>query len=529
MFSARQLIFGTHQVTFRCTEGKSCESLTSPLKVGAFPKGQNGARSRSVWEHITQYSQRELTFDSDVLNAITAMFRAYNNKNGEVAFQAWGIPFAGSLSALNGLSPGPLKRAIFSSEQAIFGYSLAWYSTHSSLRRRCDFPTWSWASCSGSVGFMSLPFGTPDSAVIPDPEVDIWLEYNDGELAPLANYLSHGSTSQPSQYLHIEAWSVRSGLTFHPDEGRVTIDVGDEKYHLTANISMDTLPDEHDQKPVRDLLMGKEGWEAIVVYFSPEDNNDSVQPFIITLVRIDDPIKPHDEVFERIGHITDLRLEKISKKVEISVQNFTHDVLGREGIPIVEPETSPQTVGWAAKALKDQARETRQAEETFMKFREGLRHVDQPPQHSAVSSKTWDATEGSDLHGHAPCEDTHQSLYQTAKSNLAFKEVGAKALRQENSASAPREFRLPVGKLGNALDFLKSDEAANDGEGELQGQPDSRTNELGVVTHTIDISSSSESDSDDHEDYMINMIVRRGHIKRLFPRIPMARRRLIIK
>ncbi|GKT65303.1 HET domain protein [Colletotrichum tofieldiae] len=442
----------------------------------------------------------------------------------------WGIPFAGSLSALDGLSPSPLERALFSSEQAMFGYSLAWYSTHSSLRRRCDFPTWSWVSCRGSVEFMSLPFGIPDCAVIPDPEVIIWFECDDGKLTPFANYMLQSPAFQLSQYLHIEAWSVRDGLTFHHDEGRVTIDVGDEKYHLTANIGMDALPDEHDQKPVRDLLMGKEGWEAIVVFFSPEDNNDSVQPFIITVIRVDDPSKPFDEVYERIGHIKGLRLEKISKKSERTVRNLAHDVLGGKDISNAEPETRPPTVGWAAKALDDQARENREAEEAFSRFREGLRLIDQLPQLSAVSNKRSDASEGSDLRRlPAPDVDTNRSSSGTSESKLAYEELDDKDIRKETLASGSRKVPLPMGNVGNTSGFLKLDEAVSDAQGEFQGQTDQGTDDVGVGTHTTDTSSSSDADSDDHGDYMINMIVRRGHIKRLFPRIPMTRRKLIMK
>ncbi|KAI8200211.1 Nitrogen assimilation transcription factor nit-4 [Colletotrichum sp. SAR 10_76] len=163
-------------------------------------------------------------------------------------------------------------------------------------------------------------------------------------IVSLSEYMSQISSVQLSRYVHLEAWSVRSGLTFHPDEGRVTIDVGDYKYHLTGNIGIETLPDDKDQKPIHDLMMAKDGWEAVVVFYSPEDYECAVQPFIITLMRVDDPEKPVDEVYERIGHINGLRLEKMPQRREESYQAPEEDVLDKGGIQNPDTTTGGQEV-----------------------------------------------------------------------------------------------------------------------------------------------------------------------------------------
>ncbi|KAF4837577.1 Nitrogen assimilation transcription factor nit-4 [Colletotrichum siamense] len=303
VFSIRQLIFDAHQVTFR-----------------------------------------DLTFESDALNAITNTLNDYKDRTKDAAFHAWGMPFAANLNVLDGSSPGPLSHVTFASENAIFGFSLAWYSASTDLRRRHGFPTWSWSSCRANVGFLDVPDRNSNNVLMPDPEIDARLEYCDGQIVSLSEYKSQDSSVELSRYLHLEAWSVRSGLTFHPDEGRVTIDVGDDKYHLTGKIGLETLPDDKDQKPIHDLMMAKDGWEAVVVFYLPEDYQCAVQPFIITLMRVDDPEKPNEEVYERIGHIQGLRLEKKSKRRAESYQAPEEDVLDREEIRNPDTMTSGRKV-----------------------------------------------------------------------------------------------------------------------------------------------------------------------------------------
>ncbi|KAK1853531.1 C6 transcription factor [Colletotrichum chrysophilum] len=344
VFSVRQLIFDTHQVTFVCAESQKCESLTHPSEANISSQRLFGVRNRSAWEHISHYSKRNLTFESDALNAITATLNDYKDQSKDAAFHAWGMPFAANLNVLDGSSPGPLSHVTFASEDAVFRFSLAWHSASPDLRRRHGFPTWSWSSCRANVGFLDVPDRNSNNVLMPDPEIDVRLEYCNGQIVSLSEYMSQNSSAQLSRYLHLEAWSVRSGLTFHPGEGRVTIDVGDCKYHLTGKIGLETLPDDKDQKSIHDLMMAKDGWEAIVVFYSPEDYECAVQPFIITLGRVDDPEKPNEEVYERIGHIKGLRLEKMPKRGAESYQVPEEDVLDKEGVQNPDTTTGGQEV-----------------------------------------------------------------------------------------------------------------------------------------------------------------------------------------
>ncbi|KAI8167287.1 Nitrogen assimilation transcription factor nit-4 [Colletotrichum sp. SAR 10_65] len=114
--------------------------------------------------------------------------------------------------------------------------------------------------------------------------------------------------------------------------------------HQVTFIGLETLPDDKDQKSIHDLMMAKDGWEAIVVFYSPEDYECAVQPFIITLGRVDDPEKPNEEVYERIGHIKGLRLEKMPKRRAESYQAPEEDVLDKEGIQNSDTTTGGQEV-----------------------------------------------------------------------------------------------------------------------------------------------------------------------------------------
>lgn len=178
-FSNLCLVFTDHQVFYECQDhsGYQCESSSfamihrkSPTTLTGqrlFPLAEivdpyNSMNERfvihppgstikpavllSLGDHIMQYTSRDLTFDSDSLNAISAILRQ---------FQLQGVEF------LHGL-PLRLHHKRSGSEKLVydrynFAYSLCW--THVSTqgnppRRREEFPSWSWAGWTGSVSWL---------------------------------------------------------------------------------------------------------------------------------------------------------------------------------------------------------------------------------------------------------------------------------------------------------------------------------------------------------------------------------------
>lgn len=177
LFSDRCLVFTEHQAFYDSPESLQLETLSSPVHWKtqyisyATQKhlqldfrnheeqedfGINGAFSMKpvslpyeecalsvpyrepdylslLEQHIQQYSNRNLTYDFDALNAIKAILERFEIGERSIG-NACGVPSS------------------FGSEP-IFGYGLSW--THADIenprRRRLDFPSWSWAGWAEGV------------------------------------------------------------------------------------------------------------------------------------------------------------------------------------------------------------------------------------------------------------------------------------------------------------------------------------------------------------------------------------------
>ncbi|KAL6912651.1 hypothetical protein FSST1_010411 [Fusarium sambucinum] len=149
--SRRRLFFTDEQVFFECQE-MSCRETVEymwPLdKYRILDEANintNEGGLRSVHEHIEEYTQRQLTYDSDALNAILGVLQLYSAMSVPV-FHFWGLPMA----------PPQLDRRLYSlressySLQDTFLGSLCWYPKETAHRRLC-FPTWSWTGWSCRV------------------------------------------------------------------------------------------------------------------------------------------------------------------------------------------------------------------------------------------------------------------------------------------------------------------------------------------------------------------------------------------
>lgn len=94
---------------------------------------------------LQQYTARELTYDSDALNAFSGIVRDFENSKSKID-QIYGIPFM----------PGDPEKARMS-----FLNGLTWFHSSESQngndpsrpRRRESFPSWSWAGWAGKVDF----------------------------------------------------------------------------------------------------------------------------------------------------------------------------------------------------------------------------------------------------------------------------------------------------------------------------------------------------------------------------------------
>ncbi|CAG9994608.1 unnamed protein product, partial [Clonostachys byssicola] len=357
-FSNRQLIFTSHQVSFHCLQSEHCEIYTSPAIISPGVLNRTGKRTCSIWEHIEQYSKRDLTYDSDSLNGLRATINSFTESAEEPVGSLWGILFSETIAVLDHDHPsgragtlgmtGMLSRARFASPSAVFGYSLAWKflpQEHQILRRRAEFPTWSWTNCVGQVVHSRLPWLTPNQPVMPDPELDVAVLGPDGCRMPISTCFD--GSLEPSRYLDMKVWSVRDALTFNLAEGTALLDLGDTDNELKGFIQFDSIPtSDHGDKfeILSETQNSQKRWEAVITYVAPGVGGSNI-PFVLILAIVKDAQYPDRTVYERIGCIPSLQLIWKPKATRRAAR-----ALGKK-------RQSPRpTMRWAAEIIEEQER-----------------------------------------------------------------------------------------------------------------------------------------------------------------------------
>ena len=113
----------------------SCwEGLAVPADISkgrgrflVFPQDGIGTKAGDIVERLKEYADRQLSFESDALNAMLGIFRRYQVMG---VYQIWGIPF---------LADNKRERI-----DQNFTVALGWEPLSSKMRRREGFPSWSW-------------------------------------------------------------------------------------------------------------------------------------------------------------------------------------------------------------------------------------------------------------------------------------------------------------------------------------------------------------------------------------------------
>ncbi|KAF4996593.1 hypothetical protein FDECE_12362 [Fusarium decemcellulare] len=221
--SPRKLVFTKYQTYFECMEVSWNESIgglefiESPEQVdfGGFWKASSFLMnpysvrtiSRKYWDggylkecgtlHVgsrkthkmlrhrhhellklaEQYSSRELTFDCDSLNAFSGVLRFLERNSLPPTLHLCGLPYV-ALGSTDDEAVGMYLTA-----------SLCWYHlASSSIRRRCEFPSWTWAGWAGPIRSIRL---YKAQRWVPRAH-EILLEDKGGHIHPAAQYLQTG-------------------------------------------------------------------------------------------------------------------------------------------------------------------------------------------------------------------------------------------------------------------------------------------------------------------------------------------------
>lgn len=241
LFSRRRLIFTEEQVYFECNRSKRVETASYDFNEMEFEPMThlsaifNGGISSSSFEdgihgnldkHIEAYTRRTLSFQKDIINALSGVFRIFSCMPTPTR-HFWGVPMDYNL---HGDSCWPTNNAVIEPEpshrfegyvDAAFARGLCWF-LDMPCPRRPGFPSWSW---SGWIGPLA-PHAWGLLGYFRDSEVKIWLRRANGEYERLSESVVGSISKRGPRYtgytpmLRIEAWVIETSLTYIADGPR---------------------------------------------------------------------------------------------------------------------------------------------------------------------------------------------------------------------------------------------------------------------------------------------------------------------
>ncbi|KAF1954331.1 HET-domain-containing protein [Byssothecium circinans] len=222
ILSPRRLIFTDYQVYFECSGMYCCEALDFPLRslhtqngqrfqakfcdkfnIGMFPRGI-GTSAWEVVQRIEDYSTRQLTNPSDILNGISGILQAFKRSRKRVLHCA-GMPM---------IPATPKRRSGWESEPRVrewtpltgFCGGLCWGVVSPSERRE-GFPSWSWTGWRSKIRWEIRDYSW--HYVEPNKDLQLSIQLEDGRVVDLETFChSYDDMSMNiSDTLHIATWT----------------------------------------------------------------------------------------------------------------------------------------------------------------------------------------------------------------------------------------------------------------------------------------------------------------------------------
>jgi Heterokaryon incompatibility protein (HET) len=214
LLSRRRLIFTDQQVYYECRSEYYTEACLDHLLFGnphhwssVFPSSGIGKTPWDIITRIEEYSRRSLTNDSDILNGILGILRAFETSI-HATRQCWGVPILS-------VPPEIIKSATKSGKKNLgaqawgFVAGLGWTLSEPSTRR-LGFPSWSWTGWAGSVQW-GIDHNSLREITI-DPDIKLSIELRDGRVLDWDTYQQSyddlNSSLYLTHYIRISAWTT---------------------------------------------------------------------------------------------------------------------------------------------------------------------------------------------------------------------------------------------------------------------------------------------------------------------------------
>lgn len=200
-FSRRRLFFTNEQMYYECDGMFWQESIRAPLedllpekftnRLFTTFKGDAVAALQEYLDCVYFYNGRQLSFESDSLLAFRGILHFFGTARLPL-YHCWAVPSN---------QPG----APHMSPSSIFAKYLRWSPTNN-VKRRHDFPSWSWLGWAGQVSFPPQDTYSTESDTA---TLKFWIERKNQTLMPLETtkdaQLVTESLDELSPFLHIEA------------------------------------------------------------------------------------------------------------------------------------------------------------------------------------------------------------------------------------------------------------------------------------------------------------------------------------
>jgi hypothetical protein len=288
LLSRRRLVFTRSQVLFQCMNMHCWETISTPLHIlhtkdlkrfrdgisgcRAFPPRGIGKSLTDVVQRIGEYSQKDLSFEHDALNAILGVLHAFK-RAGVLAHHISGIP---SVTLLRSHHQPQLAKKPLESLAAGLSWVADSKNENSYLKRRKNFPSWSWAGWSG-VGLRYWYFLMDElsqstaitahfhpQALRSHTDIVVELEDENGQLLPWT--VSNSLKTFPRR-IYVTGWTTQLRITsaareYYQGWALDVPDLGDKvvKLHLTADPTQDlSLKRALVEQPWTGLILGWSG------------------------------------------------------------------------------------------------------------------------------------------------------------------------------------------------------------------------------------------------------------------------------
>ena len=255
VLSRRRLFFCEQQVYFECSGMHCYEAMEAPLNAMHIKSMERFSEWNEpalfvpitrehypldkVFDHLSQYTARALSYPDDILNGMLGILEAFERRYGSI-LHFTGITMAPDDTVLKYCPLNPEKRSSTREEQ--FATGLCW-KLKSPSKRREGFPSWSWTGWYGTV----LALSGYEGYIHNTHDIRFSIEGVNGEILDwerVCHAITMGvSTERQTAHLVVDADIITVRLSYSPDhengyeEGRLMVIC--PEYDIAAYIESD--------------------------------------------------------------------------------------------------------------------------------------------------------------------------------------------------------------------------------------------------------------------------------------------------